>query len=207
MISLLLLLGVSCSSPQREERRILSFSELLGRICMKGEGRGKLKSLGKTYTFNHELAIDGDGFLLGVDFPFYREEFLKIDFKRGRRGIDGSLYKRMLKHFDGEPQLRKGIEDSLSSLGHLLASIQICRNGLRGRECFSNRLDDRWRWKDNLKKGHLSFSYFPHKGKSRAMVFARFKVRDGYLNRQKIDIHLSEGEIVMEFFINSCSGI
>ena len=172
---------------------------------MRAEGRGKLSTSQKTYTFSYELDIDDKKFLLGVDFPFYREEFLKINFKTEGVKVEGSLYKRLLKNLDNNSRLFSELKEFFSSWGHLLLSIRKCRNNVEGRECFFANLDDkRWTVKDGGKRGRLMFTYFPHLDKDHGIIFDNFKIKEGYFNRQKIDIRFSVGRMTMEFFINSC---
>ena len=158
----------------------------------------------KKYTFSYESSIDEKGFLLGADFPFYKEEFLKINFQGERVDVRGSLYRRMQKNVNKDSKWYKDLEASLSSLGLLLASIHGCRGDSAGKDCLYRRLEGRWAVKADGKRGRLTFS-LPYGGEGRGMTFEHFRIRDGHFTRQKIDIHLPEGRIVMEFFINSCS--
>ena len=159
----------------------------------------------KSYRFGHELALDEKGFLLGVDFPFRKEKFLKFDFRGEAVEIGGSLYGQLSENLNENVQLRKELKTLLSSWARLLASVSICRNDSRGKDCFFHHLDQRWALKAYAKEGRLTFSYRSRQKNGRKIIFDNFEIGKGYFNRQKIDIHFSGGRIVMEFFTNSCS--
>ena len=164
-----------------------------------------MKILRKTYTFGHELMFDDKKFLLGVSFPFRKEEFIKFDWGGEDIDIEGTLYVRLLENLNNDSELRKELKIFLSSWARLLASIRVCRNDSRGKSCFSSRLGKGWTLKDDGKEGRLTFIYLPHREYKRKMTFDNFKIKRGYFHRQTVDIRFSVGRIVIEFFTNSCS--
>ena len=165
-----------------------------------------MKILRKTYTFGYEWVIDDKKVLLGVDFPFHKEEFIEFHFKGEDVNIEGPLYRRLLRNLNNDSQLRKELKMLLSSWARLLVSLGVCRDDSSAKKCFSNRLGKRWTPKDNGKEGRLTFVYIPHPENEHKMTFDNFKIKRGYFNRQKVDIRFSGGRVAMEFFTNSCSG-
>ena len=196
---------ISCSLLQKEMKTDYSVSELLSKVCMRGEGRGKLSMLQKSYTFDYEFLVDDKKFLLGIDFPFHKEEFIRIDFNKDTVNMGGKLYRRLLENWNDTLESRNALVRFLSSWSHLLVSIRVCRNDPRGKSCLFDHLDKWWMLKDDGKKGRLTFSYFPHQDNSHGMIFDNFNIKKGYFNRQKIDIRFFKRRVEMEFFTNSCS--
>jgi len=93
--------GCSLFTPKKITENI---NKEVQRICFSSDGRGRISILDHTYSFSYEseLNIEENQWMLGLEFPLYGEEIIAINWKDPEKPkILGKLEERILKEKDG----------------------------------------------------------------------------------------------------------
>jgi hypothetical protein len=117
----------SCSSlfEKKERLEFKSFSDGWNRICLSGDGKGRLKYGKNRYSFSYEMLLKKklEKWLIGMNFPMHGEEVLSVSFSNIFKTEEADVKGGFIDRIYSDLEIKKGGKKTKQLLDSLFLDI------------------------------------------------------------------------------------